>query len=896
MTCSLADHKASRVARAQHCHVALLSMAADWPELLRALGPFSASAPALVLSCGAEARAIATLTALRVSCLHAASDYAQDAPLPTSVTMLRQLPRRANYGLLVVPAVYWHARRSPTASLRRLHSRLAANAPTLILCTGGVSQLGLSSAVELLSTLLHTGGEAMAETQRLHLAFSLLQALPSTHALVRNGPLLRSTDLSDLDTLDALMPAESPTAINSAARRAQGGALLVHRFVREVCSAGFRVRRLRHIRATPNLTGGQTHQSLVGSLSAVGGDGGARLASLARALPWLHRAQLAELYFADQVAHVAIARPAACGQELERQLDELDATLSGLETRMGLEYSKGGETHRSAAQSGSAHGALGAAAVAEQYEGLPFPPRHPMNERGRPPIHSSLASLVEVSHFIFRGRFRRRFCGASRSPFRAIVLGGGTGDATVQLAHELAALHAYEPACLYNRSEIVQVDLSLSSTRIAYRRLRERGLRAELAPPVHDYYHPSRGRNMEHSQGPRIRLVVGSILSLPGLQLGRFDFINLCGVLHHTPNPKETLALISTHALAKGGGIGLMVYGRHGRSGVYETQAMLRMLHASGNATAAHAVAVGSGKAQPSNVPWPRAAQVSDAFNLLSALPRDATLRRNAAVWASDEARGKMGDAGIADLLLNPIDEPYTRPTLIAHADAAGLEPSGWLQRGLYDWRYWLQPCNGIFAACEAAPPLPLLRERLELLGAEASAEVSEMLSGHARKHWVYLVRSREKKSTDPGGLELPAVYDGLSGSADADGDYLDAGAATGLEPDLAPCVLNMSDATMRLLTSRSGRGFSVRSTLQGASLTSEMPPTTSAVLQRVNCHTPLRKLRALVTATSPDGGGMAAESVDFDQQWTRLFAALSDVGFIFMSDVYSESIPIASM
>ena len=170
------------------------------------------------------------------------------------------------------------------------------------------------------------------------------------------------------------------------------------------------------------------------------------------------------------------------------------------------------------------------------------------------------------------------------------------------------------------------------------------------------------------------------------------------------------------------------------------------------------------------------------------------------------------------------------------------------------------------------------------------------MLSGHARKHWVYLVRSREKRSTDPGGLELPAVHDGLSGSADADGDYLDAGAATGLEPDLAPCVLNMSDATMRLLTSRMGRGFSVRSTLQGASLTSEMPPITSAALQRVNCHTPLRKLRALVTATSPDGGGMAAESVDFDQQWARLFAALSDVGFIFMSDVYSESIPIASM
>ena len=163
------------------------------------------------------------------------------------------------------------------------------------------------------------------------------------------------------------------------------------------------------------------------------------------------------------------------------------------------------------------------------------------------------------------------------------------------------------------------------------------------------------------------------------------------------------------------------------------------------------------------------------------------------------------------------------------------------------------------------------------------------MLSGHARKHWVYLVRSRGQSSYDPGGLELPAVEDRLGGGGGAVGEPLDAGAATGLEPDLAPCVLNMSDATMRLLTSRMGRGFSVRSTLQGASLTSEMPPITSAALQSVNCHTPLRKLRALVTATSADGGagGMAAESVDFDQQWTRLFAALSDVGFVFMSDLY---------
>ncbi len=68
-----------------------------------------------------------------------------------------------------------------------------------------------------------------------------------------------------------------------------------------------------------------------------------------------------------------------------------------------------------------------------------------------------------------------------------------------------------------------------------------------------------------------------SLLDLPGSGVGPFDYIDCCGVLHHLPDPAEGLrALLSV--LAPGGGMGLMVYAPHGRTGVYMMQEALRRL------------------------------------------------------------------------------------------------------------------------------------------------------------------------------------------------------------------------------------------------------------------------------------------------------------------------------
>ena len=74
-----------------------------------------------------------------------------------------------------------------------------------------------------------------------------------------------------------------------------------------------------------------------------------------------------------------------------------------------------------------------------------------------------------------------------------------------------------------------------------------------------------------------IRFVEGSLLDVAGIAPGLWDYIDCCGVLHHLEDPNAGLAALAS-VLAPDGGIGIMVYGEYGRTGIYHMQDMLRTL------------------------------------------------------------------------------------------------------------------------------------------------------------------------------------------------------------------------------------------------------------------------------------------------------------------------------
>ena len=297
--------------------------------------------------------------------------------------------------------------------------------------------------------------------------------------------------------------------------------------------------------------------------------------------------------------------------------------------------------------------------VREQYELYPYPPRDPRDEAKRL-IEGSPSHILEINHYIFAGR--RDFS----QPFRALIAGGGTGDGAIMLAQQLADRRC--PA------DVIYLDLSESSRRIAEARAAARGLK-------------------------NISFQTGSLLDLPALAFGRFDYIDCCGVLHHLPDPAAGLEALC-EALNEDGGLGLMVYGAYGRTGVYHLQEVLRVL--------------GRGDAP--------AAKLDLARRLLRQLPATSWLARNP--FVGDHL--KAGDAGIYDLLLHSIDRPYSVSEFASLIESAGLSVAALIE----PWRY--DPGNFIGDGA--------LLKRLEGLDRWQRATIAEQMTGNMKVHIAYAV------------------------------------------------------------------------------------------------------------------------------------------------------------
>jgi SAM-dependent methyltransferase len=301
------------------------------------------------------------------------------------------------------------------------------------------------------------------------------------------------------------------------------------------------------------------------------------------------------------------------------------------------------------------------AQLAAQYEAFPYPRRDPRDEARRLVVGSP-GHLREIDYWVFGGRRP-----ASR-PLRALFAGGGTGDGTLMLAQQMAAAG--------RAGSVTWLDRSAAALKIAQARAAARGL----------------GNIVWES---------GSLLELPGSGLGVFDYVDCCGVLHHLPDPAEGLRALAG-VLAPDGGLGLMLYAPHGRTGVYMLQDALRLLAPAEEAPAA---------------------RLDVARRVMRHLPETAWLRQNR--FLDDHVNG--GDAGLYDLLLNPRDRAFSVQQLVALLETAGLRVACWVEPVRYDPMVWL--------------PDPRLRARAAGLDATSRAALAEALTGNISAHIVYCVR-----------------------------------------------------------------------------------------------------------------------------------------------------------
>lgn len=324
--------------------------------------------------------------------------------------------------------------------------------------------------------------------------------------------------------------------------------------------------------------------------------------------------------------------------------------------------------------------------VRHQYEALPYPPRNPEDDRQRLML-TWLEDLPMVNHYCFAGRqsFTRGF--------RALVAGGGTGDATIFLAEQLRNIGAAD-------AQVVHLDMSEASLAIAKKRAAIRGL-------------------------ANITWVHDSLLNLPARadELGRFDYINCSGVLHHLADPDQGFrALLSM--LKAGGSIGLMVYATVGRVGVYQMQQLMRLVN--------QATGIEDDGAE-SNAQR----KIANTRAILGSLPPTNWFKRSEDLHHDH----KHSDAGLYDLLLHSQDRAYSVGELFdwlgGPADGAASGHGRHLaftdvQRGLSPYLPHM--------VLGAKPPADLARLRSQ--PRRQQYEMAELMGGSLITHSLYVTPS----------------------------------------------------------------------------------------------------------------------------------------------------------
>ena len=306
------------------------------------------------------------------------------------------------------------------------------------------------------------------------------------------------------------------------------------------------------------------------------------------------------------------------------------------------------------------------------YETFPYPLVNPEDERKRlsTTVHEAFDRL---NHFCYEGR--RDF----NQPFRALFAGGGTGEGLVHLAEQMRG----------RKAEIIYLDRSGASLAIAKKRIEIRGLE-------------------------NVTWIQDSLLNIPTLGLGTFDYINCSGVLHHLPEPEAGLKILAD-ALSEKGAMGLMLYAKYGRLAIYPLQEALRLIN----------------RGEPD-----LQKRVDNAKAILSHLPPTNWFIQSPPAFLQEI----RSDAGIYDLLLHARDRAYSIPELYDFLETAGLNLLQFFHEGypeagnLYNPATYLQDTK--------------LREKVSTFSRRDQHTLAELLHGKIYKHTFYAAKHAPKPPT----------------------------------------------------------------------------------------------------------------------------------------------------
>ena len=266
--------------------------------------------------------------------------------------------------------------------------------------------------------------------------------------------------------------------------------------------------------------------------------------------------------------------------------------------------------------------------------------------------------------------------------FRTLVAGGGTDGGLSFMAEQLN----------HTNAEAVYIDFSATSISIARIIIRIRKLYNVVW--VRDW--------IEH---------------IPRLGMGIFDMIMAGGVLHHLKSPHKGLKIIN-QAQAEYGGAGLLVYGKYGRTGVYQIQELLRI-------TNKQEEKLGD--------------EIETAEILLKILPEGHWLHHFeiGSLWENWEVFKAMGNVEMYDLLLHKRDICYS-----------ALDLYEWLESGGYHLVDFSLPENRESLSLKTKILQNFLYDKLQTMIGPKQQAVAELISGHIAKHEAFISTHKDSQAS----------------------------------------------------------------------------------------------------------------------------------------------------